>query len=222
MADRDISVQVAATTEDLISLAECKTLLGIAQLDTSRDAQLQMQISIASAMAADLANRKPNLGFGEKTLIEQWRQVGNGRLLLMHWPIKDPAGILNVTAGAAPVIAGVGGYRLDGPSGKLSVAANGGSGGTIWLQPVIVHYIGGYKLPTEAPLPLKQACAILVQEQRIRNVQAQTAGIRLLSHKDSRVAFYDPNALLLKSIGAKSIGMQAAEALIRPYIRIEV
>lgn len=214
MSDRDIFVEIDATSEDLLTLDECKILLNISLADTSRDPQLQMQISIASAIVADMVNRKPHLGFGEKTVIETWREVGNGRLFLMHWPIKDPDGILDVSAGGFPLPLGY--YRFDNNSGKVSVE------GGIWLEPAVIHYTGGYKLPDEAPLPLKQACATMVQEQRIRNQQASVAGMRQLSHKEARVAFYDPNALLLKTVGAKSPGVQAAEALCRPYMRYEV
>jgi hypothetical protein len=210
MADRDITVTVPATSQDLLSLDECKTFLNIPAADTSRDQQLALQISVASAIVADMANRKPELGFGETTVIETWREIGNGRLFLMHWPVTT---VLDVTAGGT--VMATPGYRIDKNSGKVSVDGN-------WSAPAIIHYTGGYKLPEDAPFPLKQACVTMVQEQRIRNQQSQTSGIRLLSHKESRVAFYDPNAILLKSIGAKSPGVQAAEGLVRPYIRIEV
>lgn len=212
MADRDIFVETPAIEQDLLTLDECKTLLNINLTDTSRDAQLKMQISIASAIIADMVNRKPELGFGETTVIETWRDVGNGRLFLMHWPIKTD-GIIDISAGGTPLLPGD--YRVDTNSGKVSIDGN-------WKEPAVVHYTGGYKLPDEAPLPLKQACATIVQEQRIRNQQAQVAGMRQLRHKESQVSFYDPNALLLKSTGAKSPGLQAAEALLRPYLRLEV
>jgi hypothetical protein len=215
MADRNIAVVTAATSQDLLTLTEAKTFLNIPVADTSRDAQLQMQISIASAYVGDQANRKPPIvGFGQSEVTETWREIGNGRLFLMHWPLKDPNGIVSITAGGATLAPAD--YGLDVNSGKVSMY--GGN----WPEPAIVHYIGGFVLPDKAPLPLKWACAIIVQEQRIRNQQAQVAGIRLLTHKEARVAFFDPNALLLKTVGAKSPGMVAADILIRPYIRIEV
>lgn len=213
MADRDISVVTPATEQDLLTLDECKTLLNISLADTSRDTQLQMQISIASAVLADMVNRKPELGFGETTVIETWREVGNGHLFLMHWPIKQPNGIDISVNGNAMVLDAD--YRVDYNSGKVSVAGR-------WGQPAVVQYTGGYKLPDDAPLPLKQACSLIVQEQRIRNQQASVAGMRQVRHKESQVSFYDPNALLLKTVGAKSPGLQAAENLLRPYLRLEV
>ena len=211
MADRDIFVEVAAESQDLLTIDECKLFLNIPLADTSRDEQMQMQIAIASAIIADMTNRKPELGFGETTIVETWREVGNGRLFLMHWPVKE---ILDISGSGVALVPGD--YGFDSSSGKLSVY------GTVWKQPAIVRYTGGYKLPEEAPFPLKQACGTLVQEQRIRNQQAQVAGIRQLRHKEAQVAFYDPNALLLKTIGAKTPGVQAAEALTRPYRRFEV
>lgn len=238
MADRDIHVIEPAESQDLLTLDECKLLLNISAADTSRDAQLALQISTASAIVADMCNRKPELGFGETRVVEEWREVGNGRLFLMHWPIKLPPGLVIygiaprangrseeevdllvtdytfvVTVNGTPLLPTE--YRVDYSSGKVSVNGR-------WIEPAVVEYVGGYKLPDEAPLPLKRACALIVQEDRIKNQQASVAGMRQIRHKEAQVAFYDPNALLLKSVGAKSPSMQAAEALIRPYIRIEV
>jgi len=216
MANRDIaSIDVPATSQDLMTLDECKTLLNVSAADTSRDAQLQMQISIASAICADIVFRRyddepTGIGFGMQTLHEEWREIGNGRLFLLQWPVKQ---IIDLTVGGTLLASGD--YRLEKRSGKVSVDGQ-------WGEPAIVHYTAGYQLPEGAPLALKQACMVMVQEQRIRNQQAQTAGIRLLSHKESRVAFFDPNAILLKSISAKSPGMQAAEALLLPWMRLEV
>ena len=215
MADRDIFVEVRATTQDLVSIDEVKKYLSYNWTDPAADEQLQMQISFASATIAEIANRT----FGEETLIETWREIGDGRLFLSHWPIKDPEGILDVSQGGYGVVAGE--YDLEGDTGKLSMYGSNGAPGN-WKAPAVVHYTGGYKLPEEAPLPLKQACIVLIQETRIRNQQAQVAGIRQLRHKESNVAFYDPNALLLKTVGAKSPGIQAAENLVRQYMRFEV
>ena len=213
MADRDIHVVTPAESQDLATIDEVKLYLNISGADTSRDAQLALQISTASAVIADMANRKPELGFGLTRVIEEWREVMNGRLQVMHWPISPDDPIV-LTANGIDYIETVD-FRVDFNSGKISVDGR-------WSLPAIVEYTGGYKLPEDAPLPLKKACALMVQEDRIKNQQASVAGMRQIRHKEAQVAFYDPNALLLKSIGAKSPGLQAAEALIRPYIRIEV
>lgn len=219
MADRDIFVVEPADNQNLLSLEECKLFLNISGADTSRDAQLELQIAAASAMIADMANRKPELGFGETRVIEEWREVMHGRVQVMHFPISQDEPI-TVNANGAPYIEGTH-YRVDFNSGKVSVGVNGGNGA--WPQPVILEYTGGYLLPDDAPLPLKQACAALVRGMRITNQTASVAGMRQIKHKEAQVSFYDPNALLIKSAGMQSSpGMQEATALIRPYIRIEV
>lgn len=213
MANRDILVVVPATTQDLLTLDEAKTLLGMSTADTSRDAQLQMQISIASATIAEMANRC----FGEQTVIETWRDFnGEGRLFLSQWPIVDPTGITEVTEDGVERIADID-YDLEGQSGKLDLLRQ-------WNEPAIVHYTGGYKLPDEAPLPLKYAALVLVRQEKIYNQQAQVAGMRQLRHKEAQVSFYDPNALAIKAMGAagQTPGQQQAMALIQQYMRIEV
>lgn len=214
MADRDIEVITPATVQDLVSLAEVKTFLNISPADISRDPQLALQISAASEIIADMCNRKPPLGFGKSRVREEWREVMNGRLQVMHWPISSTDPIV-VSSKGDPFVIDTN-YRIDYNSGKISAV-----GGT-WGEPAIIEYTGGFDLPTKAPMVLKKAAALLVQQDRILNQQASVAGMRQISHKESRVAFYDPNALLMKSIGAKTPAMQAVESLIRPYLRIEV
>jgi hypothetical protein len=49
------------------------------------------------------------------------------------------------------------------------------------------------------------------------------AGIRSISHKESRIMFFDPNALLAKILSAHPTGLNpAVDALLKRYIRIEV
>lgn len=232
MADRDLFIITRATTQDLLTLTEAKLLLGLDPNDTSKDEQLQLQISIASATIAEMANRT----FAEEELIESWREIGDGRLFLSHWPIEDPTGIISVTSGSVELIAGE--YDLEGDSGKLSVYNGtpvttptgvvywGNTGtGSHWAEPAVVHYIGGYQLPEEAPLPLKQAAVLLIRDERMRNQQAQVAGMRQLRHKEASVSFHDPNMLLSRMMGqggGQSPVQQTVMALIKQYIRIEV
>jgi hypothetical protein len=89
-----------------------------------------------------------------------------------------------------------------------------------WNHPVTVHYWGGYSLPTETPLPLKHAVVMLIREERIRMLQAQTAGIRVIRHKEAMVSFFDPNAVLLRTLG-KSPTLQAIESILTHYMRFQ-
>jgi hypothetical protein len=207
MADRNINVITPATNIDFLTLAELKLLLGVTT--TVDDALYSMMITQNSALIAEYCNRT----FAEEVVEESWRDMDDRRMFMSHWPIKSVASITAAGTAVDPS-----GYEVETDSGKIS--RFDGNGGT-WDEPAIVNYTGGYILPTEAPLPLKQATAILVREEKIRMQQAQAAGIRSLTHKEARVQFYDPNAILLK-LGGKTPGMQAVSNLLTHYIRLEV
>jgi hypothetical protein len=215
MAAVDYNATVEATTHDLLTLDECKTLLGMSLTDTTHDQQLTLQISIYSQTVARMCNRI----FAKETGVEAWREDGgSGRLFLTHFPVKA-ADITEVTAAGTILDPSV--YTLEERSGKL---ANRGTADPVaipWPVPVYVTYTGGYNLPTEAPYPLKQATVVLIMEARMRMVQAQVAGIRQVSHREARVTFFDPNAVLLR-LGGKSPSMQAVESLLRQYTRFWV
>jgi len=202
-------------SHDLLTLDECKTLLGMSTTDTTHDAQLALQISIYSQTLERMCNRI----FAKETGVESWREDGgSGRVFLTHFPVKA-ADITEVTDGG--VVLDPSQYALEERSGKLANRRYSDSVAIPWVTPVHITYTGGYDLPTDAPYPLKQACAILIMEARMRMVQAQVAGIRQVSHREARVTFFDPNAVLLK-LGGKSPSMQAVEALINQYTRFWV
>jgi hypothetical protein len=206
---------------DLLTLSEAKLWLGINTADTSQDELLQMMITTFSEEIAERLNRHPTVTIGREEVSEVWRDTQNGRLFMSHWPIKA-ADILSVSVGSDGAMLDVTGYELEEASGKLSNIAIGGAMSASWNHPVVVHYWGGYNLPTETPLPLKHAVVMLIREERIRMMQAQTAGIRQVSHKEARVSFFDPNAILLRSVGAKSPTLQAIESILTHYMRFPV
>lgn len=211
MADRTIVVLERATEFDLLTVDECKLLLGLDPNDHLQDVQLEMMISTNSALIAEVCNRT----FAQEKVRESWREIGDGRLFLSHWPIKTDTDIESVTAGGgAPLDPGA--YELEPDSGKLSVYGAPG-----WFEPAIVTYTGGYILPDEAPLPLKQATAILVREDRIRNQQAHTAGVRQIAHEGAHVSYFDP-ATLLRATAGRPAGWAAAEMLLKQYTRFEI
>jgi hypothetical protein len=219
MADRITKVVDAATNFDLLTLDEAKLLLGIALTDTSQDEIVTTLITSFSRMISTLCNRT----FARETVIETWREMFNGRIFLSHWPVKE-ADIQTVSSGSVVLDNTM--YELEEKSGKVSFISNpGGSQSVPWLWPAVVTYTGGYMLPDEAPFDLKQACAILIRDERMRMRQAQVAGIRQISHKESRVAFFDPNALLLRmmQLSAKGFGINpVVDNLLKHYIQIEV
>jgi hypothetical protein len=219
MADRTIKVITPATIFDFLTLAEAKLLLGISSTDTSHDEQITMMITIFSQTIAEYCNRT----FAKETVIETWREEFNGRLFLSHWPVKE-ADIQTVSAGTGATVLDVTEYELEEASGKLSFITNpGGSQSMPWDWPTVVTYTGGFDLPAEAPMPLKQATVLLIMEARMRLMQAQVAGIRQIAHKESRISFFDPNALLLKTLGAHLGGINpAVDALLKHYMHVEV
>lgn len=220
MADRTIKVLEPADSFDFLTLEEAKVLLGMSPTDTTHDEQLTMMISIFSTTIATYCNRT----FAREKVIETWREEYNGRLFLSHWPVKEED-IEQVAGGTDGEILLNTAYELEEASGKLSFIANGnpwGSQSSPWIWPTAVTYTGGYNLPEEAPLPLKQATTILIMDARVRLTQAQTAGIRQITHKESRIMFFDPNALLVKT-ATHPVGISpAVDALLKHYIRIEV
>jgi hypothetical protein len=210
-------ITVPATMHDLVTLDEAKLALGIAVGDTSQDPQLQMMITQCSLRIAEECHRGPrgdNHTFGKETLIETITKIGeNQDVWLSHYPI-DPADITSIDANGTLVTD----YRLDPRTGKLGLV-NGGT----WAAPVVVEYSGGFNLPAEAPPPLKQICNALIREERVKNQQAAVAGIRMISHRDARVMFFDPNAVVIAQSkgGGGSPALQAAQKLLMKYTRIE-
>ena len=145
-------------------------------------------------------------------IAEQRRSDRDGALVVTERRLLAPREV--------PLMTGE--YELEEASGKVSNISIGGAQAVGWNHPVTVHYTGGYKLPDEAPLELKHAVVMLIREEKIRMMQAQTAGIRQISHKEARVSFFDPNAVLLRSVGMKSPTMQAVENLLTHFMRFEV
>ena len=218
MADINIKVLEPATSFALLTLDELKTMLGIATADTSSDPQLEQMIDWYSAYVSQVTNRV----FAREKVRETWRDLQSRRVFLSHWPVKE-ADIESVMVGTG--VKGVGGtlldpanWELEEASGKLSIFSGK-------AEAIVVTYTGGFNLPDEAPDDLKNAAAIMVRKGRTEAQQEATAGIRSISHKDSRVMFFDPNA---SSGGGSSGGgagvesIRAVHALLYHYSRLEV
>src|SRR6516162_6059650 len=113
MAAVDYNVTQEATTHDLLTLEECKLLLGLSLTDTTHDQQLILQISIYSETVA----RKCNRIFAKETGVESWREMFDGRVFLTHFPVKG-IDIQNVSAAGSLVDPSM--YTLEERSGKLA------------------------------------------------------------------------------------------------------
>jgi hypothetical protein len=217
MADISYNVIVPAESYDLATLDEVKLMIGIAPTDTSEDALLQMWITQYSDMIATLCNRV----FAYEQVTETWRgdtmpfDTDNGRIFLTHYPV-DPLDIISVTGSDGTDLST--GYELEQKSGKLQFF------NIPWSEPIRITYSGGYNLPDEAPPALKQALGLVVQIARVWQSRGMTAGVRSISHRESRVQFFDIFQELQKMGGPGPMGVATSmvNSLLYKYMRLYV
>jgi hypothetical protein len=220
MADVTVHVLQAAAglpAEDMsfLSLTEAKQLLDLPADDTSRDDALKLTIAMMSAVIMRACNRM----FARQTVEESWRELGSRRVFLTHWPVKRED-IQSVYAGRRELIGedrNDARIELEEQSGKLSHFGG-------WSEPVVVTYTGGFLLPTEAPLPLKHATLLLLRAAKQEATREAIEGIRSISHKESRVTFFDPSTIAKSTAttGVLGTGVQAADQLLYHYMRFWV
>lgn len=208
MADITIKVLTPATDFSLIALDELKIALGIPAGDTSEDAQLNQMIEQASSTISIMTNRV----FARETVRETWRDLDSRRLYLSHWPVTEDDIESVATAGQ---VLDPSTYELEEQSGKLSIF-------TAQPEPIVVTYTGGFALPDEAVPALKQAAALLVRTARIDAASEATSGIRMISHKESRVMFFDANAAAAKQGAAGGGSTDAIDSLLSHFMRFWV
>ena len=212
MADTTIKVITPATSFALMTLDEVKAAYGIDPANTTHDAQLQMLIDQYSDIIATMCNRT----FAKETVEETWRgdapPYENYRIFLSHWPV-DPADVDTVYAPGGTLIDPAS-YEIETASGKLTLLGS-------FSEPIIVTYTGGYDLPDEAPPALKAALQLMVQQAGAQMARGLTTGVRSISHKDSRVMYFDPTAT--SKIGhTLQIGGDTISALLSAYMRFQV
>jgi hypothetical protein len=236
MADRIIEILTPAVSTSLITLDEAKLMMGLALTDPSEDQQLSFWCDVNSETVARMCNRV----FAREEVREEWRELNGGpRIFPSHWPIKQ-ADIISVESPPGTVIdpgnPGSTGYELEEESGKIEIFgtvptgypsyndAYYYSGSAAWVEPVVVHYWGGYNLPNEAPLPLKRAVSMLNLQSKLLSSLGTIAGLRALSHKEARVMFHDPSKLLSIALGGKgAAGIEASIwNLLSHYAHLEV
>jgi DNA-binding transcriptional regulator YdaS (Cro superfamily) len=216
MADRIITVLTPATSFDLMTLSEAKMLMGISPADTTQDTALQFFIDVNSQIIARLCNRT----FAREEVREEWRELNGGtRIFPSHWPIQS--GDIESVESPLGTVLDPTGYELEEESGKIELIDPTAGYANAWAEPVIVTYWGGYMLPGEAPLPLKQACTVLNIQSKLLASLGLMGGMRLLSHKEKRVAFHDPLKILEAAMGAAG-KPNVVMGLLDYYIRLEV
>jgi hypothetical protein len=208
MADIIINVIEPAETFDLLSLAEFKLSTGVPEQDTSQDAEIQLLITRFSDVVATTCNRV----FAKETLSETWRCLGCRRIFLSHWPAQAADIQMVECPRGSPIDPSS--WELEPQSGKLELFAS-------QSEPIVVTYTGGFNLPDEAPPALKQATELLIRENRALSARLETSGIRMIAHKEARVMYFDPLALLTKSQGF-GWATSSANALLMRYTRFPV
>jgi hypothetical protein len=214
MADITIKVLEVADSYDLCTLDEMKQMLGLGVTTPTDDEALQMWITQYSDVIATMCNRV----FAKEKVAETWRgdapPYENYRVFLSHYPVAD-ADVESVAVAGGGLVDPAN-YELENKSGKLSIYGG-------FSEPLVVTYTGGYDLPEEAPEALKQALALLVQAGRTHLARQVTSGIRSISHRESRVMFFD--ALAGGTKGANSplaVAGETVDALLYHYIRFNV
>lgn len=212
MADITIKILEPADNFALTTLDELKIALGMASSDTSSDALLQQLVDQYSDVVSTMCNRV----FAKEKVRETWRDLGDRRLYLSHWPVLE-TDIESVEAPKGTVIdSSV--YELEEGSGKLSLFESR-------AEPIVVTYTGGFVLPDDAPDALKHACQILVRGGRGQAQREAVAGMRSIMHKQSRIMFFDPNVGGgggSTSSSSMSSTIDAAKSLLYHYMRIWV
>src|SRR3954467_10008284 len=148
---QSLEITEVAATQDLTVLATAKDELGIAQADTSHDAQLARWIHEASSLINSQVNRVLGREKVRETFETGW--VGHvGGLPLSRYPV---AIIDSVTSDGS--LTPTNNYRLDMNKGLLY--RNFGR----WAGEVIVTYQAGYQLLGELPYDLERACLQLMR-----------------------------------------------------------
>lgn len=214
MADIWVKVLEPADSYALLTLEELKTILGISDTDASEDEQLNMWIDQYSDVVATMCNRV----FAKEKVAETWRgdsmPFDCPRLFLTHYPVADDDIETVESPRGAPVDPAL--YEVENGSGKLRI--NGA-----WSEPVTVTYTGGYDLPDDAPPALKTAVGLLISAARIEMMRNKTSGIKSISHRESRVMFFDVQQMTGQSgTGPLAQSGDTVNALLYKYMRFYV
>ena len=205
----NLTVITPANNLSLVSLYEAKIALGFANsTDAALDEQLEMFIEWSSAEIAALCNRT----FARETVIESFTSLGaHNRVYLSRYPIKEITAIDE--DGVALVVDDD--YTVNMATGLITRVD------TAWTTPMSFEYTGGYELPNASPKALRQAALLMTREAYFAASRGD-ASIRQISHKDSRVTYFDPNAKSASSGGDSSPARKAVGSLLQHFTRFYV
>jgi hypothetical protein len=209
MADIITKILTPADTYDLLTLDAIKLAMGIPPTDTSQDAQLAEDITRYSDVISSLCNRV----FAREEVRETWRCLGSRRMFLSHWPAAE-ADIASVESPRGSTL-DPSVYEFEEQSGKLELFETRS-------EPIVVTYTGGYNLPEDAPPALRQVCEIMLLEGRALRRSFGSSGIRSISHRESRVMFFDPLVSGARAAQQFGYSINSINSLLSAYIRFEV
>lgn len=204
-----VEVVTPANDISLLTLYEARLALNITTTDSVLDEKLEMLIRWASDEIASMCNRV----FARETVIETVYEIdpNSNRMILSHYPVGivtniddgDVTGLLDTE------------YKINSSDGMLHRRT-----GT-WTSPVVVSYTGGYDLPFGAPQALRSAALMMTREAYYAGMRGD-ATVRMVSHKESRIIYFDPNSSKAQSSGGSSAATRAVSDLLKRYMRIVV
>jgi hypothetical protein len=208
-----ITVTKPAPDKALVTLYEAKVSLKIPTSSTDSDEMLRFIILRASDEVQTLCSRV----FPKEEVIETFREIANPitRLPLSRYPVK-PQDIISVAVDGGPVD-----FDIDQESGILTLY-----GGSFWSESVIATYAGGYEIPQEVPPALRQAVLLFARETYFSSQHGDTS-VRQITHKESRITYFDPSAMVKAmnsggggGSGGGSAAQNAAKSLLQRYTRL--
>ena len=204
MADVTVNVITPATEFALMDLDELKVALGAPSGTPASDAQWEWLIDVNSATISEFCNRV----FAKEKVEESWRDLVNRRVYLTHFPVKA-ADIESVTTNGFDRLD----YELEETTGKLSIFSDR-------QEPIVVTYTGGFDLPDEAPMPLKQALTLMAANWKAQLAMVQVTGVRMIAHKEARVMFHTPTAGSAGGTTGPGAGLPSAvESILTQYTK---
>ncbi len=188
----------------------------VSSTDENTDDLVEMLIDWSSDEIATECNRT----FAKEKLKAVYREINSGskRLQMTHYPIDT---VFSVVDAKGNILIENTDYEVDYESGKITRLL------TTWSDPSTFIYNGGYDLPAETPKALRQATTLMIREAYYATLRGD-ATIRMVSHKDARVIYFDPSSLI-KALasgggggGGGSPARRAIANLLTAYIHIEV
>lgn len=204
-----------AEDDSLISMYYAR--LGL-NMQNSTDATVDEQIEMFIRWVSNEISTTCNRTFAREKVEETYRDIAEfaTKIWVSHYPIAE---IESVTEDGEALEEDVD-YEVDKKNGVLLRLD-----GSAWIEPVVVTYTGGYRLPFEAPEALQQAAILQIREAYFATVRGD-ATIRMVSHKEARVIYFDPaqQARALMGGGAGGAGgltpaRRASADLLKRYTR---